>query len=275
MGDEILSEGDIAAIVLCSLFAFIAVPIISYILLDMSTKKKILTFFKREALRNSLIILAFAVVASLFLAGVIEKWTGGPDNLVDFCKFFVVLSNIFILTLLLFQKNIFLGGTVLMQLSFASIIISLIVLALINLSILIIIGEQGYQDDTPLQGVPYNYDYLTLAATIVTDLSYLVVYIMFNARRAILAAVIIIIVEIVILSYSIHLGTDFAIDTTNLTLSFLSGTLAVIMWTAKVTLTKDGTPLEFKDFAMRDDLNDATDGLLLVPSEIPHSEVEV
>ena len=45
-----------------------------------------------------------------------------------------------------------------------------------------------------------------------------------------------------------RLGTDFAIDVGNLTISMATTVIALPLWGAKVVLTPEGEPLEWKGF---------------------------
>ena len=260
-----LSGGHIAAIVVSSLFTFIAVPMLIFYLLPEKNKIRIISFVKKGLLWNCLVLTSFVVMASLFIAGVTAKWTGGSnDNTVDYCKLFIVWLNVNILLLLLFQKRVFIGATVRIQVCYGAVLVALYVMLFLNLSILIITASPDYTGNgQPLTAVPYNRDYLVFAATIMTDLVYLSIYILFRSKRAIVAALMIITIEIIILGWSVHNATDFAVDTSNLALSFVSGSLAVIMWTAEVKFTNEGLPLDFKDFAIRDDLDESYDGFLV------------
>jgi hypothetical protein len=180
----------------------------------------------------------------------------------------MVWLNANILLLLLFQKRVFIGAALWIQVCYGASLIAVYVVIFINLNILIITAAPNYDGDgQPLSAVPYNRDYLTFAATMFTDLVYLSIYIVFRSKRAIVAALMIIAVEVIILGWSVHEETDFAVDTANLALSFVSGSLAVIMWTAEMKFTKDGSPLDFKDFAIRDDLDESFDGFLVYEKE--------
>ena len=273
-----ITAGGISGVVIGSLTAFIFIPILIYYLLPGKYKHRIISFFKKGLLWNSLVLFFSVLMASLFIAGVTEKWTSGSnDSVVDYCKLFMVWANVIILMLILFQKRVFLGGALWIQVCYGAAVVALHVFVLLNLSILIISDpNEEVGNDKPLSIVPYNRDYLTFAATILTDLVYLSIYVLFQSSRAISCAILIITLEIIIIGWSTYNATDFAVDTANLALSFVSGSLAIIMWTAKVTFTSKGSPLDFKDFAIRDDLDESFDSFLIYDKrDIVNYDLEV
>jgi hypothetical protein len=230
---------------------------------------KFVIFLKKDLTWNVTVSTLLLSVFVLFIAGVTEKLTG-LDDTVDFLKLFEVWINIFLLVILLFQKKILTYGENSMKAVFVFGIIILNFGMLLNLSILIAIRSSSSfgkddQDDTPISWVPINYDFITMAVTLLTDLLYLYFYIIFKTTRAITITSVLITIEVIIIGVCANLNTDLAIDMANLVISLITCSVAVLMWTAKVVLSASGSPLEFKDYLFRDDLEE-TDGMITTES---------
>jgi hypothetical protein len=222
--------------------------------------QKFINFIKRDFSANSVVVTAFLAIFVLFLAGIIEKATG-LDDTVDFLKLFEVWINIFILALLLVQKNVITYGDITLKVFYSIGLLALNFGVLLNLSILIIIRNSPNfgsddQDDTPVSWIPANYDYITMAVTLFTDIMYLYLYIRFKAMKPIVITSVLIFIEVIIIGVATTLNTDMAIDITNLVLALITCTMAVMMWTAKITLNEQGQPKEFNNFFSRADLEE-------------------
>lgn len=195
------------------------------------------------------------VFISIFIAAICEKFAGGIDTTVDFLKLTLVWMNLIIMSVLLYQKNFFYFGILWQKVLLSFGIVTLYSLCMLNLFILIL--DSMSTDDKPNNSfLPYSYDFLTLGITLGNDILYLVIYHVFQSRRALIATVTLIIIEFVIFASCANTGSDEAIDTANAVLSLITFVLALMLWSAKVSLNSDGTPLEFKDYFERDDLDD-------------------
>jgi hypothetical protein len=227
-----------------------------------SFTSRLITFYQHEPVFNSVVTTIFVGVVALFITGVTEK-VNGIDNTVDFIKVFIVGLNSVLLGLLLFQKSILTKGNMTHRLAFGAGLFILAFLIILNLTIVGIlresaheVGESGEEagaeedERTPVSFVPYNYDYLTLAATIVTDLLYLLLYCMFKVRTASIVSACLLVVNIIILGVAIHLDTDIALDISNFVLALITCFLAFFTWTAKVTLSERGEQVELTEYGL-------------------------
>ena len=218
---------------------------------------KFSTFMKKEVGWNSVVSFSLITSFTFFLAGIIGIGMGAADSTGDFIKLFLVWANIFLLMVLLFQKKILTFGANWMKAAFAVGILSVNALALFNLSILVLNSNKGEEEGTSSGGVlNFNYDFITLGITLVTDVLYLGLYAIFRSSRAIIITLALIFVEIIIFAVCADLPTDDAVDIANYVISFTTCTMAVMLWSAKVVLNNDGNPLEFKDYFQRDDLEE-------------------
>ena len=190
----------------------------------------------------------------LYICGVYFKSAdpdeGGSDIRGDFFKLFLVWSNIFLMSGLLLQKKIGFSATWI-KATFLTSITILNIGATLNLSLIIINSDRHEGDGKILH---FNYDFLTLVLSMGTDVLYFALYVIFKSKRAVALTSFVIMAELFIFIFCVHLGTDFAIDVGNLTISMATTIIALPLWGAKVVLTPEGEPLEWKDFFEREDL---------------------
>jgi hypothetical protein len=224
----------------------------------MSSSLKRLTNFLRQDIVWNAIVSSFLFSSIVFyIAGVATKVNNVSNNnidvTIDFLKLLMVWANIILLTLLLFQKKILTYGACWMK---ALCLIGLIILGtgiIIDFSEIILEYQSSGEDQNHQK---FNLDSFTLGVSFLTDLFYLSLYITFKSRRAIISTLALIITEIILLGVCAKLKSDEAIDVANLTISLITCAMGVLLWSAKVVLKADGTPLEFQDYFERDDLQD-------------------
>lgn len=199
-----------------------------------------------------MVLFLMVLNAIFFISGCSTKVGDGSDTTVDALKLCMVWNNIFLLTLLLFQKRILLVGSNQLKSLFIGAIMVLNVLSLAALTLIYKVAVST--DDKYESEVGIQKDYLLLGITLATDICYLILYILFKSTRASLIAVMMIVVEVIIFIAANSHGSDEAIDVANLVVSFITSLLAVMLWSAKVALDSNGQPLELKDYFERDDL---------------------
>lgn len=226
----------------------------------MADFQKVKNFAQKDAYWNVFVVMELLFAASLFIALVCLKMTETEeneddiDNKVDFLKFVLVWSNVILLGVLLFQKKVLTNGASWMKALFGSLLIALNVAALINFAILIKIRSSMKESEGQATILPYNYDWLTLGITMVTDISYLVFYSIFKSTRAISITVALIFIQIIVFAVCAQNGSDVAVDLANAVLAMVTLSMAIMLWSGQVVLDERGNPSEFKDFFARDDL---------------------
>lgn len=217
---------------------------------------KLANLFVKDKIWNAVVLLLMLLNAIFFITGcsmkVSDSSSESTDTTVDALKLCMVWNNIFLLTLLLLQKRILLVGSNQLKSLFIGAILVLNVLSLAALALVYKVAVAT--DDKYQVTVGVQKDYLLLGATLATDICYLILYILFKSTRASMIAVIMIVVEVIIFIAANTHGSDEAIDIANLVISFITGLLAVMLWSAKVALDTNGQPLELKDYFERDDL---------------------
>jgi hypothetical protein len=216
---------------------------------------RLVVFFKKELAWNATVLSLMLLSMLLFIAAIVIKISGNNmDVTVDFMKLLLVWINLAVMCVLLEQKKVLSYGALWLRGLFVLGLIACNLGAVLNLSILILsYSKPNAEDDQNF--LPFNYDFLTLGVTLVTDVLYLIFYILFRSSRAIITSVTLILAEIIIFAVCAHVGTDAALDFSNLSLSLITGLMALLLWSAKVVLNSAGAPLEFKDYFERDDLS--------------------
>jgi len=213
---------------------------------------KLSNLLVQDKLWNAIVLFLMVLNIIFFISGCSTKVEDGSDTTVDSLKLCMVWNNIFLLTLLLFQKRILLVGSNQLKSMFIGAILVLNGLCFAALTLIYKVAVAT--DDKYEEAVGTQKDYLLLGTTLATDICYLILYILFKSTRASLIAVIMIVVEVIIFIAANTHGSDEAIDVANLVISFITGLLAVMLWSAKVALDTSGQPLELKDYFERDDL---------------------
>lgn len=214
---------------------------------------KLSNLFIQDKIWNVVVLFLMVLNAIFFITGCVIKVGDGSDTTVDALKLCMVWNNIFLLTLLLFQKRILLVGTNQLKALFVGAIVTLNVLSLVALSYVYKVAVSD--DDKYEVSAGASKDYILLGTTLATDICYLILYILFKSTRASLIAVTMIVIEVIIFIAASFEGSDEAIDVANLVISFITGLLAVMLWSSKVALDPTGQPLELKDYFERDDLD--------------------
>ena len=205
-------------------------------------------FFVQDTKFNVFVFSTLIINLALYIGAVylksIDSELSNFGFKVDFFKLFLVWSNILLMSGLLLQKKIGYSATWIKS-TFVTSLAILNIGATLNLYLLVSNSDQ-FKGEGKL--FDFQLDFLTLALTIFTDLVYLALYVIFKSKRAVALTFFIILIEAFIFVFCMRLGTDFAIDVGNLTISMATTVIALPLWGAKVVLTPEGEPLEWKGF---------------------------
>ena len=97
---------------------------------------------------------------------------------------------------------------------------------------------------------------LLLGTTVVTTMCYLFLFLKFRSIRTYMVTqAIFIVVIIIIIIGGTSDETDKGLSIANLVCTYITGLLAIILWSSKVALDAHGEPLELKDYFERNDLD--------------------
>lgn len=213
---------------------------------------KFAAFLSKEKCSAPFVALLVLINVGVFISGCLIKLNYGLDTIVDALKLCMVSNNIILLNLLLHQKRILSYGTMKLKYLFITFVGILTTMALVALVLEYKVAVSHNSTFQEVAGA--QKDYILLGTSLATDLSYLILYILFKSTRASLCTVVLIVVEMVIFGVAANAGSDAAIDIANLVIALITGILSLLLWTAKVALDENGKPLELVDFIERDDL---------------------
>ncbi|KAG0319569.1 hypothetical protein BGZ99_005012 [Dissophora globulifera] len=199
----------------------------------MTSLKTLSKIYLKNPILNSVFLFVFLTCLSVYIAAVVLKVTTDNDNDTEAMKLLLVSVNILGFILISFGRHINLYKVFRLKVVLIVLYIALTVGVVLNY---VNLGLRFRNPDETKAPLGFNEDLLTLAMTLLSDTMFLMVYIYFSSKKALISIVVLIVLEIVIFGVSFALNADDLIDLANLTASMFTLALSITFWTGETII---------------------------------------